>query len=212
MARTKKFIENGIDVSRWQGNIDFRKVKNSGIDFVIIKAGGSDKGFYTDRKFYDNVRLAQLAGLKVGAYYFVGKNFVSLQDGVEDAKRFTKIIHGVTLDYPVCLDIESTSVNDKIGATEATIGFCEYLEKKGYYVVIYASDISGFKERLDIDKLKQFDKWVARYGSKPEYVKKYGMWQKSSTGIIDGIDSYVDLDESYVDYSSIIHLQKLNRG
>lgn len=212
MARTKKFIENGIDISHWQGNIDFQKVKNSGIDFVIIKAGGSDKGFYTDRKFYDNVRLAQLSGLKVGAYYFVGKNFVSFEDGVEDAKRFTKIIHGIALDYPVCLDIESTNVIDKIGATEACVGFCKYLEKKGYYVVIYASDISGFKERLDIDKLKDFDKWVARYGSKPEYVKKYGMWQKSSTGIIDGIDSYVDLDESYIDYSSIIHLQKLNRG
>ena len=212
MGRTKKYIAQGIDVSRWQGNIDFRKVKEAGIDFVIIKAGGSDKGFYTDRKFYDNVRLAGLVGLHVGAYYFVGKNFISFDDGVEDAKRFTKIIHGVTLDYPVCLDIESTSVTDKIGATEATLGFCQYLEKKGYYVMIYASDISGFKERLQSDLLKNYDKWVARYGSKPEYIKKYGIWQKSSKGIIDGIDGYVDLDESYIDYSSVIHLQQLNRG
>lgn len=212
MGRTKKYIAQGIDVSHWQGNIDFRKVKEAGIDFVIIKAGGSDKGFYTDRKFYDNVRLAHLVGLHVGAYYFVGKNFISFDYGVEDAKRFTKIIHGVTLDYPVCLDIESTSVTDKIGATEAALGFCQYLEKKGYYVMIYASDISGFKERLQSDQLKNYDKWVARYGSKPEYIKKYGMWQKSSKGIIDGIYGYVDLDESYIDYSSFIHLQQLNRG
>ena len=63
----------GIDVSRWQGNIDFNKVKASGVDFVIIKAGGSDSGFYTDKNFLHNVISAALAGLHIGAYYFVGK-------------------------------------------------------------------------------------------------------------------------------------------
>ncbi|MBO7733503.1 MAG: hypothetical protein J6S67_13145 [Methanobrevibacter sp.] len=200
----------GIDISHWNRVFNFQVVKDSGIDFVIIKAGGSDKGFYTDRCFNDYYRLAKLAGLHVGAYYFVGKNFISALDGQEDAKRLYRIIQGKTFDYPIYLDLETTAPENKEGATEASIAFCEYLESKGYYVGIYASDISGFKERLDIDKLEAFDKWVARYGKRPEYVKKYGIWQKSSKGEVSGIFGNVDIDISSRDYPSIIMKNHLN--
>ena len=87
----KKFLEMGCDISHWNGAVDFEKLKAQGLQFVIIKAGGSDKGFYKDHKFDDNYRLAKLAGMKVGAYYFVGTGFISAEDGIEDAKRFYKI-------------------------------------------------------------------------------------------------------------------------
>ena len=200
----------GIDISHWNKVIDFSMVKDAGIDFTIIKAGGSDCGFYKDACFYDYYRLAHLAGLNVGAYYFVGKDFVSYADGFEDAKRFYKIIKGMRFEYPIFLDLEATSPKDKTGATDASIEFCSYLESMGYYVGIYASDISGFKERLDIERLDQFDKWVARYGKKPEYVKDVGIWQKSSTGSVPGIIGNVDIDTSYKDYEKIIKGAGLN--
>lgn len=209
----KEYRLAGIDISKWNGNIDFNKVKAAGINFVIIKAGGSDKGLYKDPKFENNYRLAKLAGLQVGAYYFVGKKFLTVNDGIEDAKRFRHILDGKQFDYPVFLDLETTPPDLKEGATDASIAFCEFLEDEHYYVGIYASDISGFKERLNLNRLKAYDKWVAKYSTqKPSYVKKYGIWQYSSKGQIGGINGPVDLDISFVDYGTIINSKGLNRG
>ena len=207
----KQFTENGIDISHWNIVDSFEEVKQSGIDFVIIKAGGSDKGFYTDRCFDNYYRLAKLSGLKVGAYYFVGKNFLGYDNGVADAKRFLNITYDKDFEYPLCLDIETTPPDLKDEATEAAIGFLEYLEAHDKYVSIYASDISGFKERLMIDYLTPYDKWVARYGKKPIFVESYGIWQKSSNGEVPGIRGKVDLDVSYKDYASIMKNKSLNR-
>lgn len=194
----------GIDVSHWQGVIDFAKVKASGIDFVILKAGGSDSSTYKDKMFETNYKNAIKAGLNVGAYYFVGKNFVSLDDGVADAKRFVKLLEGKKFSMPVCLDLEATANKDRIGATEASIAFCDYLEKSDYYVSIYASDVSGFRDRLDLNKLTAYDKWVARYGVSPSYCEIYGMYQYSSTGEVNGITGNVDMNYAYKDYPSIM--------
>ena len=210
---SKKFCEVGIDISHWQGNVDFTKVKRAGIDFVIIKAGGSDKGFYTDNKFENNYRLAKLAGLKVGAYYYAGKNFTNIDAGIQDAKRFLCQLRGKVFDYPVFIDIEETDPKVKEGTTDAAIAFCEYLESYMFFVGIYASDISGFKERLKLDRLNAFTKWVAKYSkSKPSYVKDYGIWQYDSKGKVDGIKGDVDLDISSIDYAAVIHSKQLNRG
>ena len=200
----------GIDVSRWQGSIDFNQVKASGIDFVIVKAGGSDSGFYTDKNFHYNVRSAQAAGLAVGAYYFVGRYCKSAKDGVADAIRFSQIIKDYKFEYPVYIDFEAPNSSNKRGNTEACIGFCQYMESLGYYVGIYASDISGFKDRLNIDRLNAFDKWVARYGSQPKYVKSWGIWQSGSNGIVPGIKGRVDVDQSKNNYPQIMRTHHLN--
>lgn len=200
----------GIDVSSWQGNIDFNRVKASGIQFVILKAGGSDSGFYTDKRFYDNYVKATQAGLNVGAYYFVGKKCKSSADGVADAQRFATIIKDCILDYPVYIDFEAPDSTNKQGNTDAVNAFCLYMESLGYYTGIYASDISGFKDRLYLDQLNRFDKWVARYGSEPKYVKNYGIWQSTSKANVPGIAGYVDLDYSRNDYAGIIKTHHLN--
>ena len=203
-------IFKGIDVSRWQGTINWKAVKESGIDFVIIKAGGSDAGFYTDSKFEQNYAGAKTVGIPVGAYYFVGSTCLNKSCGEADAKRFIDILKGKQFERPVYIDIETTPTNAKAGATEATIAFCETMEKAGYYCGIYASDNSGFKARLEINRLTPYDKWVAIYGSEPKYVKEYGMWQSSSTGRVNGINGNVDMNVAYKDYPFIIKKAGLN--
>lgn len=200
----------GIDVSRWQGAIDFKKVKESGIDFVIIKAGGSDDGFYTDRNFYANYNNAKQNGLNVGAYYFAGANCNTFENGVNEANRFYNIIKGLQFDYPVILDFEIQNKTNKAGNTNAVIGFGEFLENLKYYFMIYGSDISTFKERVNDKDLKCYDHWVARYGSEPKFVKPYGIWQYSSTGKVNGINGNVDMDISYNDYPAIMRKHHLN--
>lgn len=194
----------GIDVSHWQGKINFEEVKASGIDFVIIKAGGSDKGFYTDSCFEENYSKAKAASLKVGAYYFVGKMFYNAEAGKADAERFLSILKGKQFDFPVFLDLETTDPRFKKEATDACIAFCETMEAAGYFVGIYASDISGFKEKLDHDRLTSYCHWCARYGSEPKFCTDWALWQQSSKGNVSGISGYVDMNVSKTDLSKVI--------
>ena len=203
-------MTNGIDISHWNGEIDFNKVKASGVDFVIIKAGGSDYGFYTDKMFRTNYDKAKAAGLNVGAYYFVGRRFQGADAGKADAHRFLKIIEGMKFEYPVFVDIETTPAQLREETTDAAIAFCEVMEAAGYFVGIYASDISGFKEKLILSDLTTYTLWVARYGSEPSYVKDWHIWQQSSKGRIPGISGSVDLDESKEDYSLIMKKKGFN--
>lgn len=194
----------GIDVSHWQGTIDWNKVKEAGIQFAIIKAGGSDDGFYTDSKWEANYKGAKAAGIPIGAYYFVGKDCVSAAAGKADAERFLKILKGKQLEYPVYMDNEAQPASAKTGITEATIAFCETMENAGYFVGIYGSTYSGFKERMDDGRLTPYAHWVAQYASKCTYSGNYGIWQYSSKGKVSGISGNVDLDYAYVDYPSVI--------
>ena len=204
-------IMKGIDVSIWQGIIDWTKVRNDGTQFAILKAGGSDAGFYKDSTFEGNYLGCKAAGIHVGAYYFVGRNCTSKSDGEADAHRFIEMLKGKQFDMPVYLDFEAPTANDINGNTQAAIGFCNVMEKAGYYVGIYASDISGFKEKLHASALRQFTWWVARYGDKPVYaVNSLGMWQYSSNGTVNGIKGRVDMDECYVDFPTAIKSKGLN--
>lgn len=210
---SKKEVFKGIDISRHQkiASNGFKAIKDSGIDFVIIRIGGSNGGHYKDPKFEEFYKGAKEAGLKVGCYYDTGRQFTSRLTGLEDAQHMLKLMEGKSFEYPVYADVEVVATPYRALATDATIAFCDALEKAGYFAGVYASDISGFKERLILDKVKRFTLWVARYGKKPEYVKKYDIHQYSSSGIVSGIQNKVDLDESYVDFASIIKKKHLNR-
>lgn len=201
----------GIDISRWQKQPDFDEVaKDEHAKFIIIKAGGSDKGFYKDGQFERNYAEAKAHGIPVGCYYFVGKNFLTETDGTADATRFCKLIQGKTFEYPVCLDLEAPGTGRKTEVTRASIAFLRELEENGYYAMIYSSDVSGFKDRLNLADLKPFDKWCARYGKAPVNVPEKGIWQYSSKGTIRGINGYVDLDIAYKNYPAIIKKAHLN--
>ena len=201
----------GIDISHWQKKVDFDVLQDvDKVDFCILKAGGSDKGCYVDSAFYSRYEECKKRGINVGAYYFVGSKCDSDVDGAADAVRFLDIIRGLKFEYPIYIDFEAPPATNREGNTDACIAFCRVCEQEGYYVGIYASDISGFKDKLDINRLTPYDKWVARYGSTPKYVKNYGIWQASSDGIINGIKSRVDCNVSYNYYPEIIKHNHLN--
>ena len=194
----------GIDVSSWQGDIDWAKVKASGIYFAILKAGGSDggnSGRYKDKKFEQNYKGAKENGIKVGCYYFNGKACTSAKAGRADAQHFLSLISGKTFEFPCYSDLEAPTAATKQGNTDAVIAFCEVVRNAGYLTGVYASDISGFKDRLDFNRLSALDKWVARYGSAPKYAIPYQIWQYSSSGQVNGINGRVDVDTAYKDYS-----------
>lgn len=193
----------GIDVSSWQGDIDWAKVAAMGIKFCILKAGGSDSSTrYKDKKFERNYAGAKANGIKVGCYYFNGASCTSSAAGIADAQHFLSLISGKTFDYPCFSDLEAPTSATKQGNTDAVIAFCQTVKNAGYLTGVYASDISGFKDRLDLGRIDAMglDKWVARYGSSPKYATVYQIWQWSSSGYVDGISGRVDMDTSYKDY------------
>lgn len=203
-------LKQGIDISRWNIITSFKEVKDSGIDFVIIRIGGSNGGLYKDPKFELYYKAAKLAGLKVGAYYDTGADFIDSAHGYIAAEHCLTLLQDHEFEYPIFMDIETAATVYKKGITDAAIAFGSKLESNKYYVGIYASDISGFHDRLEIERVKRFSLWVARYGKKPEYVEEYAMWQKSSKGELPGVRGPVDLDECTVNFPYIIKKQKLN--
>lgn len=205
-------IKNGIDVSHWNNIYNYDFVAHA-VDFVILKAGGSDgkkKSRYQDVCYQTYYQELSKRGVPLGAYYFAGSDFITADKGKQDALHFIELLKGKKFLYPVVCDLEATAKSNKKGATDAVREFCLTLENAGYYAMVYASDISGFKERLNKDLLIGFDKWVARYGSNPVYIRDYGMYQYSSEGIIKGITGRVDLDKAYLDYPKIMLKHHLN--
>jgi len=193
----------GIDVSRWQGSINYKSVKSAGIDFVIIKAGGSDAGFYEDPLFKINYTGAKAAGLKVGAYYYVGSKFQGTESGIVDAKKFIRILGKRSFEYPVYVDVESTPQKEKAGTTDAVISFCEYMESKNYFTGIYGSDVSTFQDRVQADRVSSYTWWIAGYGKEPSH--NYSVWQYTSSGSVNGISTRVDRDISKTDFNVIVN-------
>lgn len=202
----------GCDISHWQGNIDFKKLAKL-VNFVIIKLGGSDTTtdfFYIDKNFESYYAAAKAAGLSVGCYWFVGKNSTGSEDGLREAKYIHAAIKDKSFEMPVYIDFEKGSKIYKDKNTAYCVACGNALEKLGYFVGIYASDISGFKEMLNLTDLRRFSLWVARYGKEPQYVTNYHLWQYSSKGNLDGIIGYVDLDYAYLDLPKIIKSKHFN--
>lgn len=205
----------GLDISSYQNGINFDAIKNAGINFLILRAGftgwGTGRSYNKDKCFEDFYSKAKQRDINVGAYWYSCAN--TKEKGIAEAKfMYENCLKGKQFEYPIYIDVEDMQhqVNNKRGVTDAIIGFCEYLENLGYYVGIYASDISGFQDKMYLNELNAYDKWVARYGSEPKYVKQYGMWQSTSSGRINGYNDDLDCDVAYKDYSSIIKNIGLN--
>lgn len=199
----------GIDVSSWQGNIDFAKVKASGIDFVMLRIGtGYRQKFNLDAKFKTYYENAKKNGLKVGTFFY--SYALSVSRAREEAKEVLKAIKGLQFEYPVVFDIEDASQKNlgKSTITEMCKAWLSEVEAAGYYVSIYANP-DWLKNRIDNSLLKKYDLWLAHWGvTKPSYT--CGIWQTSSTGKVNGISGNVDMDISYKDYPNIIKNNGLN--
>ena len=195
----------GIDVSGWQGNIDFKKVKASGVEFVIVKAGYSTSTVDT---WEINFANAKNNGLKVGAYWY--SYATTIEQGVEEAKAFIKALKGKQLDFPVYLDLEEASQFSKGKAfcTQLVEAFCGELEKAGYYAGVYASTCP-FTSFVDEKVREKRPAWIADYRGDCYYMGTYGIWQYDAA-YVEGVQYSCDRDLGYVDYSEYIRANGLN--
>ena len=193
----------GIDVSKYQGNIDFAAVKRTGVDFVIIRAGYGREIRQKDPLFEQNYARAKAAGLNVGAYWY------SYADDEADAKREAaaclEAIKGKRFEFPVFFDVEESKQFKKGTAfcSQIVKAFCTELEKAGYFAGLYISRYY-LQTCIDAETAKRYALWIAEYGPRLNYSGAYGIWQHSSTGRVVGVIGNVDLDTAVVDYPAII--------
>lgn len=193
----------GIDVSKWNGEIDWDKVKNAGVEFAIIRAGyrGSVSGsLVQDPRFEENMRGAQAAGIPTGVYFFT--QAVNEVEAVEEASMVLELLRKYKVEFPVFIDTEGAGGNgraDGLDVETRTLvceAFCRTIENAGYTAGVYGSR-NWYNNRLETKRLDNYFIWLAEYRSVPLYQGYYGMWQYTSKGKIDGIDGNVDLNIYY---------------
>lgn len=196
-------MTNGIDVSKYQGNIDFAKVKKSGVDFVIIKAGHGRYASQKDPYFEQNYKNAKSAGLHIGAYWYSYAE--SAADAVQEAKVCMSVIKGKQFDFPIFFDLEERSqFNRGRSFCDSLVkAFCGELEKSGWFTGLYISR-SPLQNYISASVAKRYALWIAEYNNKCNYSGEYGMWQNSSSWKVNGINGNVDHDYCYVDYPAKI--------
>ncbi len=192
----------GIDVSKWNQNIDWEKVKEAGVQFVIIRCGyrGSKTGVLVeDPYFKQNIKEAKEAGLKVGVYFFT--QAINQAEAVEEASMVLSLTEGYELDYPIFIDTEGSGGRadnlDAVTRTAVCEAFCETVEQAGQEAGVYASR-NWYYNNVDDDVLSRYTIWVAEYRKEPLYTGRYDIWQYTSSGQIDGINGRVDLNLSYI--------------
>ena len=204
----------GLDVSRFQGEVDWERVKAAGYQFAMLRAGYGDNT--VDEQFRRNASECNRIGLPVGAYWFCYA--VSPENAAREADICIRTVSGYRLDYPVCYDIEQASANyieeQGVSFTPALAqnlvkNFCSRVESKGYFAMFYSNQ-SFFNTYLGTALAKRYAFWYARYTDTFDGTD-CGIWQYTNVGRIPGISGNVDLDLAYVDYPSVIRKAGLNR-
>ncbi|MDD3368569.1 MAG: Ig-like domain-containing protein [Lachnospiraceae bacterium] len=195
----------GIDVSKWNGSINWSSVKNSGVSYAIIRCGyrGSTTGaLIQDSKYSANINGAASAGLKVGTYFFT--QAVNQVEAVEEASMVLGLVKGHKISYPIFLDVESASggrANGLDAGTRTAVinAFCATIQNSGYTAGVYANK-SWLTSKINTGSLGNYKIWLAQYAATPTYSGRYNLWQYSSKGSVSGISGNVDLNISYLGY------------
>lgn len=204
----------GIDLSKYQKGLSISAVKKAGYQFAVLRGGytryGNTRPKAKDSEFETFYSQAKKLGFPVGVYYYSCAN--TKQGGIDEAKfLYDNCLKDKQFEYPIYIDVENETwqTQDKKGVTDAIIGFCETLEKLGYYVGVYAA-LSWFDSRLETSRLDDYTKWVAAWRSvKPEFkYNAFDMWQNSDNGVIG--THIVDTDYCFKDFPSIIKAAGLN--
>lgn len=208
-VRTAEGAKFGIDVSKYNGNIDWNAVRNDGVSYAIVRCGyrGSSSGsIIVDPFFTTNMEGAAAAGVPVGVYFFT--QATTMVEAVEEASAVLNLIKQYDIKYPVFIDSEGAGGNgraDALGVEDRSNicqAFCETIRSGGYKAGIYASK-NWFNKRLDITKFSGDDIiWLAEYADEPSYGGTFQMWQYSSGGRINGIEGRVDMNLCYLDIES----------
>lgn len=192
----------GIDISSYNGNIDWNKVKDSGIDFAMVRIGGrgygSDGTLYEDDKAIENITNAQNAGIKTGVYFF--SQAITTSEAVEEADYVKNLLGSIKPDFPVAYDWEIIKDDDArtdnvsaAQATECAKAFCDRVKENGYTPMIY-SPSKELYFKYDLSRLADIDIWYCEYSDVPNFYYQFSMWQYSSTATVSGIEGEVDLN------------------
>lgn len=190
----------GIDVSEWQGNIDWTQVKESGVEFVIIRVGGrgmTEGGLYTDSNAQAYYEGATAAGLKVGAYIF--SQSVTVEEAIEEANFLLEQVKDWDIQMPLVYDWEymgenlRTSKMDSRTLTDMAKAFCQTIEDAGYTPMIYFGR-SQSMDMMNLEELTDYPFWLAMYTTVMDYPYKIDMWQYTDEGSVPGIEGNVDLN------------------
>lgn len=192
----------GIDVSVFQGDIDWNAVKNDGIDFVMLRVGyrgyGTKGIIGEDANFKKNYEGAKEAGLKVGAYFF--SQALNEKEAAEEANFVLDTVKDYPLDYPIAFDWEfvrndeaRTNGMSSESITTCAKSFCEVIAQAGYTPLIYFNRETGYFS-YDLTLVKDIGFWLAEYYDTPSFYYNYKMWQYSESGSVDGINGEVDMN------------------
>ena len=204
----------GIDVSKWNKEIDWQAVKEAGIEFAIIRCGyrGAASGaLVIDPMYEQNMKGAIDAGIPVGVYFFT--QAINEVEALEEASMVIRLIEDYDVDYPVFLDSESAGGKgraDKLDVEERTKFhevFLETVSAAGYETGIYASK-NWLNDQIDVTDLSVYKTWLAEYADVPSYDEYYHMWQYTSKGTVDGIETHVDLNLCYMNIDTSINHSK----
>lgn len=204
----------GIDVSKWNKTIDWEDVKDAGVEFAIIRCGyrGASSGaLVLDPMYERNIKGAIDADIPVGVYFFT--QAVDEVEAVEEASMVISLIENYDVDYPVFLDSESAGGSgraDWLEADERTKvhkAFLETISAAGYETGVYGSR-NWLNEQVNMKELSDYKTWLAEYAEVPQYDAYYHMWQYTSKGTVDGIDTDVDLNLCYMNIDTSINHAK----
>ena len=195
----------GIDVSKWNGTIDWSKVAGSGVSYAIIRCGfrgSTEGGLIEDKNFEYNIEEANKYGIKVGVYFFT--QALNEIEAVEEASMVLEMVKGHKVSYPIFIDTElANGRGDNVSVETRTAickAFCKTIQNAGYTAGIYANR-NWFTEKINTEELTDYKIWLAQYAAAPTYTKtRYDLWQYSDSGTIDGISGNVDMNLSYLGY------------
>lgn len=191
-----------IDVSEYQGDIDWAKVASSGIKMAMLRSsyGSTDFPSQVDKKFEKNIQAAKAAGVKVGVYHYSYAN--SAEAAQREAEYCLKAIKNYEIDLPIAYDVEDKFHIDlsKDQISEIIESFCNKIKDSGYLAMIYTPE-NFAKNKIDYERLQKYDFWIAKYNGDVDWDKPFLMWQHSNTGKIPGIKTSVDLNYYYFDKS-----------
>lgn len=203
--------KTGIDVSYYQEEIDWQKVKAAGIEFAIIRVGfrGYVSGtLVLDSQYANNIKGATEAGIDVGLYFFT--QAVTVEEAVEEANFVLDNIGDYDIKYPIVIDTEAIddtsarSQNANLSPDELTdicIAFCDTIDAAGYHSSIYASK-NWFLTQLNLERLENYDKWLAHYTDVTSYPFEFDIWQYTDKGTVDGINGNVDMNLCFRNYDT----------
>lgn len=200
--------KKGIDVSKFQGEIDWKLVKEDGVEFAILRAGYRGYGngkLVLDEMFMENLEGTKAQNIDIGVYFY--SQATSKEEAMEEAEMVIEALRGYDVTYPVVLDTELPSgdgartdglTNEE--RTEYILAFCEIIEEAGYIPMVY-SNVNWFILKTDYKALSKYDIWLANYDSQPYFPYDFQMWQYSEKGQVNGIEGDVDLNICFKDYS-----------